>query len=168
MAPSKSTYFLCGQIFSTLYCTHNKQYSGNYSLPLPNWQYETGGFIKFVFYFHGLKTSPGLWATSPIRSGVIYKIQCPRCAACYVGATTRHVLTRFKEQRDTKVKSVYKHLVECDARNALSEEHNLDILCSTLRGEVHLLTLEALWIRDIKPSMNVKDEYRSRELTIKF
>ena len=66
MAPSKSTCFLCGQIFSTLYCTHNKQYSGNCSLPLPNWQHETGGFIKFVFYFHGLKTSPGLWATSLI------------------------------------------------------------------------------------------------------
>ena len=63
---------------------------------------------------------------------------------------------------------VFLLLVECDARNALSEEHNLDILCSTLRGEVHLLTLEALWIRDIKPSLNVKDEYRSRELTIKF
>ena len=28
----------------------------------------------------------------------------------------------------------YKHLVECDARNALSEEHNFYILCSTLSG----------------------------------
>ena len=70
-----------------------------------------------------------------------------------------------RAQRYKRQVCVYKHLVECDARNALSEEHNLDILCSTLRGEVHL---EALWIRDIKPSMNVKDEYRSRELTIKF
>ena len=126
---------------------------------------------RLIFTMRKLKTvTPSLKPPieKALRSGVIYKIQCPRCAACYVGATTRHVLTRFKEHRDTKGKSVYKHLVECDARNALSEEHNLDILCSTLRGEVHLLTLEALWIRDIKPSMNVKDEYRSRELTIKF
>ena len=42
----------------------------------------------------------------------------------------------------------------------------MDIVCSTLRGEVHLLTLEALWIRDMKPS--IKDEYKSRERVIKF
>ena len=36
----------------------------------------------------------------------------------------------------------------------------------TLCGEVHLLTLEALWIRDMKPS--IKDEYKSRERVIKF
>ena len=78
------------------------------------------------------------------------------------------MITRFKEQKDTKGKSVYKHLLACGAREELSDERDLDILCSTLRGEVHLLTLEALWIREIKPSINVKDEYRSRELTIKF
>ena len=55
----------------------------------------------------------------------------------------------------------------CDVRSDVSEK-NLDIVCSTLRGEVHLLTLEALWIRDMKPSINVKDEYKSRELVIKF
>ena len=102
-----------------------------------------------------------------LKSGVIYKIQCPRCTACYVGATTRHVITRFKEQIGTKEKSVYKHLMACDARSDVSEK-DLDIVCSTLRGEVHLLTLEALWIRDMKPSINVKDEYKSRELVIKF
>ena len=55
----------------------------------------------------------------------------------------------------------------CDARSDVSEK-NLDILCSTVRGEMHLLTLEALWFRDMKPSINVKDEYKSRELVIKF
>ena len=79
-----------------------------------------------------------------------------------------YVITRLKEHKDTKGKSVYKHLLACGAREEVSDERDLDILCSTLRGEVHLLTLEALWIREIKPSINVKDEYRSRELTIKF
>ena len=102
-----------------------------------------------------------------LKSGVIFKNQCPRCTACYVGAITRHVITRFKEQIGTKEKSVYKHLMACDARSDVSEK-NLYIVCSTLRGEVHLLTLEALWIRDMKPSINVKDEYKSRELVIKF
>ena len=32
----------------------------------------------------------------------------------------------------------------------------------------HLLTLEALYIREIKTELNTKDEYWSRELTIKF
>ena len=31
---------------------------------------------------------------------------CPRCTACYVGATTPHVITRFKEQFGRKEKSV--------------------------------------------------------------
>ena len=32
----------------------------------------------------------------------------------------------------------------------------------------HLLTLEALYIGEIRPELNTKDEYQSRELTIKF
>ena len=47
-------------------------------------------------------------------------------------------------------------------------EDNVSILSATSQGEVHLLTLEALWIREIKPDINTKDEYRSRELTIKL
>ena len=31
-----------------------------------------------------------------------------------------------------------------------------------------LLTFEALFIREINPSLNTKDEYRSRTLTLKF
>ena len=84
-----------------------------------------------------------------------------------IGATTWDVITSFKEKIGRKEKSVYKDLMACDARSDVSEK-DLDIVCSTLRGEVHLLTLEALWIRDMKPSINVKDEYKSRELVIKF
>ena len=45
-----------------------------------------------------------------------------------------------------------------------------DILGSTSKGEVHLLTLEALWIRELKPFLNTQDTMRSRDLklTIKF
>ena len=45
---------------------------------------------------------------------------------------------------------------------------NVDILHSTSRGENYLLTLEALYIRERKPTLNTKDEYRSRELVIKL
>ena len=47
-------------------------------------------------------------------------------------------------------------------------DDNVEILQSTSRGEGFLLTLEALHIRERKPSINTKDEYRSRELVIKL
>ena len=45
---------------------------------------------------------------------------------------------------------------------------DIEILGSTSRGEKQLMTLEALYQRDISPSINTKEEYKSRKLTIKF
>jgi len=45
---------------------------------------------------------------------------------------------------------------------------NVDILTKTHRSVTHLMTLEALHIKAIKPCLNTKDEYRSRILTIKL
>ena len=72
--------------------------------------------------------------------------------------------TRLKEhlQRAGPVKD---HLNQC---NATLTDENVEILQSTSRGEGFLLTLEALHIRELKPSINTKDEYRSRELVIKL
>ena len=99
-----------------------------------------------------------------MRSGVIYKLTCPRCSACYVGQTGRHMLTRFKEhlQRAGPMKT---HLNQC--KTDLTEE-KVEILQSTARGEGYLLTLEALYIRELKPTINTKDEYRTREFIIKL
>jgi len=99
-----------------------------------------------------------------MKSGVVYQLTCPRCSACYVGQTGRHMQTRFKEhlQREGPMKS---HLTQCNT--SLTEEH-VEILQTTSRGEGFLLTLEALHIRERKPSINTKDEYRSRELVIKL
>ena len=57
------------------------------------------------------------------------------------------------------------HLTECDT---MISEEDVEILQTSSRGEAYLLTLEALHIRDQKPKINTKDEYRSRELTIKL
>ena len=99
-----------------------------------------------------------------IRSGVVYKITCPRCAACYVGQTSRHLQTRFREHSRYSG-PVKAHLQQCNT--TISEKH-VDILASTSRGEWHLLTLEALFIQELAPSLNTKEEYRSRTLTIKI
>ena len=99
-----------------------------------------------------------------IRSGVVYKLTCPSCSACYVGETSRHLQARFKEHL-LRTGPVRQHLMECQTN---LKEENVDILKSTARGEANLLTLEALFIRELKPTINTRDEYRSRELTIKL
>ena len=89
-----------------------------------------------------------------LKSGVVYKIVCPSCEASYVGETTRHLQVRFKEhvQRAGPMKT---HLFKCNTN--LSHE-DIDILQSTARGEAFLLTLEALHIRALKPTIITKDQ----------
>ena len=99
-----------------------------------------------------------------IRSGIVYKITCPRCTACYVGQSSRHLQTRIREH--TKNPGPVKtHLRNCNT--TITEEH-IDILASTSWGEGYLLTLEALFIQELEPKINTKDEWRSRTLTIKI
>ena len=97
------------------------------------------------------------------KSGVVYKINCPRCSSCYVGQTSRHLQTRVKEHLTNG--PVKQHLSECGTK---STEEDITILGATSKGEITLLTLEALWIKEVKPELNTKDEYRSRTLTIKL
>ena len=60
-----------------------------------------------------------------IRSGVIYQISCPRCTACYVGQTSRHLQTPVREH--TKNQGPVKtHLHQCNApslRNISTSSH---------------------------------------------
>ena len=97
-----------------------------------------------------------------LKSKVVYQITCPRCLACYVGETTRHLQTRFNEHL-IKQGPMKTHLRQCCT--SLSSE-DIKILHQTTRGEEYLLTLEALYIRELKPYINTKDEYKRRELTI--
>ena len=99
-----------------------------------------------------------------MKSNVVYKIKCPRCNSCYVGQTSRQLQRRFTEHL-TKKGPVKTHMAECKIS---LDQNNVEILGSTTRGEDHLLTLEALFQHELKPSMNTKDEYKSRTLTIKF
>ena len=99
-----------------------------------------------------------------LKSGIVYEIQCPCCAACYVGQTGRHLQTRLKEHL-LRPGPMKKHLNKCDT--TITEEQ-VKILHTTTQGENHLLTLEALHIREKRPSINTKDEYRSSELIIKL
>ena len=101
-----------------------------------------------------------------LKSRVVYKIVCPGCNACYVGQTSQHLITRFSEHKYKHNKPVRAHFDKCtwDAPPV----DNVKILASTSCGLDYFLTLEALYIREIKPELNIKDEHHSRELTTKF
>ena len=73
--------------------------------------------------------------------------------------------TRYKEhqKKDAPVK---KHLGRC--REQIEFEDDVEILDSSARGETYLKIREALWIKESRPTINVKDEYKSRTLTIKW
>ena len=47
-------------------------------------------------------------------------------------------------------------------------DDDVSILGKPKRGEYRLLTLEALFIKELAPVLNTKDEYRNRTLTLKF
>ena len=99
-----------------------------------------------------------------IASRVVYQITCPSCHACYVGQTDRHTCTRYGEHKTRKSEPVRKHFEPCAKR--LASFSDMTILHRTTKSIAFLETLEALYIRKIKPTLNTWDEWRSRELTI--
>ena len=50
----------------------------------------------------------------------------------------------------------------------ISDKENVSVLQPTNTSLVYLMTLEALWIREMKPKIHTTDEYKSRVLTIKL
>lgn len=79
---------------------------------------------------------------------------------------SRHLLTRFREHKNGRNEPVCSHFA--NYVHQAVDLNDVRLLASTNRGSQHLLTLEALFIKEIKQSLNTKDESRSRELTIKF
>ena len=99
-----------------------------------------------------------------LKSGVVYKFKCAACPAAYVGQTARHLLTRFKEHRK-EPSPVAKHNKECGSTCTWED---ITILDHTANDYSNLLTREALWIEEIKPSLNTQEDFRNRTLTLKF
>ena len=97
------------------------------------------------------------------RCSTVYQIICPCCKACYAGQTNRHTLQRIKEHQRAS-SPVDQHL---EAYNTTVTMDDVTILAQKNKSEDYLMTLEALFINDFKPTLNKKDEYKSRALTIK-
>ena len=105
-----------------------------------------------------------------LRSRIVYKINCPHCEVSYVGMTSRHFLSRFREHKSRSSGPVKKHFAECTKRELRLED--MEILTSTTKSDTHLLALEALFIREVKPFLNTQNtkeqDFRQRRLRISF
>ena len=122
--------------------------------------------IRIIFTLKKMKTSlPSLKepVTDVLKSGVVYQIKCPGCSASYVGETVRHLLHRYREHKVNKG-PLRTHFQSCKADPG---DEDIKVLTSSSNQE-KLLILEALFIRDLKPSINTKDEFKSKQLRIKF
>ena len=120
--------------------------------------------VKVIFTLRKLKNIlPSLKpkVEKSYKSAVVYQISCPRCMACYVGQTSRHLQTRLKEHRYGPVGGHMK------TGNQIFNFDDVRIL-ATAKNRNYLLIYEALFIRDLKPILNTKDEYRSKTLVIKI
>ena len=98
-----------------------------------------------------------------LQSNVVYEIKCTGCNSSYVGQTTRHLQKRFKEHTGNVGPMKY-HLEQCN----ITPDENMIHILGKATSLPRLLTLEALFIKEINPSINTKDEFRSRTLTLKF
>ena len=101
------------------------------------------------------------------KSSVVYKINCPRCQSCYVGYTCRHLITRIKEHRCPRA-PVTIHLNACSNGSYTLSMDDVEIIASSSISEDFLMTLEALYINQLKPKFNTKDEYKSHALTLRI
>ena len=125
--------------------------------------------IKVILTLKKLKTVlPSLKPAieKPFKSGIVYQITCPRCNSRYVGQSVRHLLTRIKEHSRTST-PVGSHFQLCNNHNNISIDNDVKILASS-NYQRQLLIKEALFINDLKPSLNTKDEYRTHTLVIKL
>ena len=98
-----------------------------------------------------------------LRSDVIYQINCPLCTQSYVGQTERHTTARFTEHilREGPVKV---HMGKC--KGSLKEE-NISVIME-VREKSKLGTYEAIFLKEIKPEINTKEEFKSKKLHIKW
>ena len=128
---------------------------------------KSGAPVQTIITIRKLKTVlPSLKApvAKPYKGWVVYQITCSRCQSCYVGQTARHLLSRIREHRNANT-PVGNHFTNCNVDLTMDD---VKIIARSNKSEFHLMALEALCIQAIKPSLNTKDEYKSRTLVIRI
>ena len=143
------------------------RYRGQITEQFVNGLKKSGAPVQAILTIRKLKTVlPSLKApvAKPYKGWVVYQINCSRCQSCYVGQTARHLLSRIREHRNVNT-PVGNHFNNCNVELTMDD---VKIIARSNVSEFHLMALEALCIQAIKPSLNTKDEYKSRTLVIRI
>ena len=144
------------------------QYRGNPSQPLAAKVRLISG-AQIILTTRKLKKCMPSLKTSfvrELRSKMVYKLTCSGCNSTYVGQTVRYLATRVDEHRKGD-SPVGQHLLECRKKVGGTAELKSEIIDQTANTH-KLLTLEALHIWRERTKITTRDEFRSRELTLKL
>ena len=118
--------------------------------------------FKIGSYF-SLKTR----CPKPLRSKIVYRFNCSVDQnIAYIGKTKRHLITRVKEHTTFSAtpSAVYNHILTCNCSKSIE---NFDIL-ESLDNTYDLSIAEALYIRDLKPSLNATLTENGQSLFLKL
>ena len=97
-----------------------------------------------------------------LKSHVVYNLTCNGCNFIYVGQTCQNFTTRVAEHAKAD-SPMGVHVIECKGDKTTFQWKILD----QRSNKSKLMTLEALYIRTLKPASNTRNEYRKRELKLK-
>ena len=101
-----------------------------------------------------------------LRSKEVCEHTCSGWNSTYVGQTVRPLATRVDEHRKDET-PVGQHLLESQKEVGGTAELNSEIIDQTANTQ-KLLTLEILYIWKERPKINTRDEFSSRESTLKL
>jgi hypothetical protein len=85
------------------------------------------------------------------EKGTVYEIKCSRCGKSYIGSSYRHLHVRYKEHLTQRTSPIYLHNIKCQG----------DLVVRVLTKDRNIQKMrikEAILIKKMKPSMNVKDD----------
>ena len=150
-------------MFISLFCCFLK-YLGNISLQLKR----TSKKVQNDTHLYHIKLRKCLLSLkssfdSNLRSYVLNERICCGCNSAYVKRTCRHMTTRILEHQKTK-SPVEQHVVEFCGALTTFDYKNIGLWQDTKT----LMTIEFLHPSRRKPQLNTRDEYKSREITMKY
>ena len=93
---------------------------------------------------------------------MVFELTCNGYKSIYVGQTCRHITTKVAEHAKSD-SPMGTNAIECNGDKTAFQWKTLD-QCT---NQSKLMTLEALYIKTLKPATNTRDKYLTRELTLK-
>ena len=88
---------------------------------------------------------------------MVYELTCNGCKSIYVGQACRRITTRVAEHAKAG-SPIGVHAIEFNGDKTAFQWKILD----QFSDQYKLMTLEALYIRTLKPAINTRNEYQTR------